>query len=130
MNNPIEKVRVDKWLWGIRLFKTRSLAAEACEKGRITINEIKIKAGRGLKIGEKLIIHRGPWHQEVEVLQLTQSRMSASKVIDFCKDITPSSELEKLKLHQAALASWNITAVAGRPTKKDRRDMSEFLDDW
>jgi ribosome-associated heat shock protein Hsp15 len=125
-----EKIRIDKWLWAVRLYKSRSLAGEACEKGRIKIGELNVKASRLIKVDEIILIHRGPWHQQVKVLKLYERRMSAKLVKDFCEDITAPEELERLKLHQAALASWDIKSGAGRPTKKDRRNMEEFLGDW
>jgi len=130
MSLQLEKVRIDKWLWAVRLYKTRSLAAEACEKGRVKIGLTEVKASRMIKIGEIITLHRGPWHQQLKVLQLNEKRMSASMVIDFCEDITPKEEIERLKTHQAAMASWDIKSGAGRPTKKDRRDMDEYMGDW
>lgn len=130
MTNPDEKVRIDKWMWAVRLYKTRSLAAEACEKGRIKIGILEVKASRMIKPGEIIQLHRGPWHQSVKVLQLQEKRMGASMVKDFCEDITPIEELDRLKSHQMALASWDIKSGAGRPTKKDRRNIDEFLGDW
>jgi ribosome-associated heat shock protein Hsp15 len=123
-----DKVRTDKWLWAVRLYKTRSLAAEACEKGKIRSGEQTLKAGKQIKEGETIIIHRGPWIQTVRVLQLTEKRMGASHVNDFMEDLTPESELEKLKMHLAARADWNPRSGAGRPTKKDRRDMDDFFE--
>jgi len=125
-----DKIRIDKFLWAVRLFKTRQLAAEACEKGRVHILQSAVKPARGVRSGEIIVIHRGPWYQHIEVIAVTEKRMSASFVKDFIKDITPEEELDRLKLHQAALASWNIKRGAGRPTKKDRREMDEFLGDW
>ena len=125
-----DKIRIDKFLWAVRLYKTRQLSAEACEKGRVKILEITVKPARAIRIGEIIVIHRGPWYQHIKVLAITEKRMSAAFVKDFIIDITPAEELDRLKLHQAALASWNIKGGAGRPTKKDRRDMDEFLGDW
>jgi len=124
------KIRIDKWLWAVRLFKTRSLASEACDKGRIKIGDVAVKASRIVKAGDVVLVHRGPWSQLVKVLAPTEKRMSASLAKGFCEDITPVEELEKYKLHQAAQAAWNITPGAGRPTKKDRRQMDDFIGDW
>lgn len=125
-----EKTRIDKYLWAVRMFKTRQLAAEACEKGRVKIADQPVKPARNIKPGEIVVIHRGPWYQHIKVLALLERRVSAEIARSFCEDITPSEEAERLRLHQAALASWNIKGGAGRPTKKDRRDMDEFLGDW
>lgn len=128
--NEIGKNRLDKFLWAVRLFKTRKLSAEACEKGRVKIAGVTVKAGRNVRPSEVIIIHRGPWYQHLRVVQISQHRMGAALVKDYIEDITPEEELEKLRLHQASMAAWNIKRGDGRPTKKDRRDMDEFLDEW
>ncbi|MBL7922815.1 MAG: RNA-binding S4 domain-containing protein [Bacteroidia bacterium] len=125
-----EKTRIDKYLWAIRLYKTRKLASEACEKGRVKVGGIAVKAGRSIKAGELIVLHRGPWYQHIRILATAERRMSASVVKEFYEDITPTEEMERLQLHQAAMASWNIKRGAGRPTKKDRREMNDFLGDW
>lgn len=123
-----EKVRIDKWLWAVRLFKTRSLAAEACEKGKVMSGNQVQKAGKTVKEGEIIQIHRGPWTQTIQVLKLTGKRMGAAMVSEFMADLTTESEIQKFKDYQAARAEWNPKHGPGRPTKKDRRDIDEFLD--
>lgn len=130
MTNSAEKIRIDKWMWAVRLYKTRSIAAESCTKDRVKINDITCKPSRIVKSGEILILHRGPWHQHIKIIALADKRMNASFVKDFYEDVTPAEELERLKLHRAAIASWNIKDGAGRPTKKDRRDIDEFMGDF
>lgn len=125
-----DKTRIDKYLWAVRLFKTRALAAEACDKGRVRISDLNVKAGKAVKCGETIVIHRGPWHQHIRVLALSEKRMSATLVKEFYEDITPPEETERLKLHQAAMSAWNVKSGSGRPTKKDRRQMDDFLGDW
>ena len=125
-----EKTRIDKYLWAVRMYKTRQLAAEACEKGRVKIGGLTVKAARSVKTEEVIVLHRGPWYQHIKVLALIERRVSPQIAREFCEDVTPPEEKERLQLHQAALASWNVKSGAGRPTKKDRRDMDEFLGDW
>lgn len=125
-----DKVRIDKWLWAVRLFKTRSLAAEACDKGRIRIGDIVVKPSRSIKKEEIIVLHRGPWRQHIKVIDITERRMGAAHVKDYLLDITPDDELEKNRLHQLAQAAWNIKYGAGRPTKKDRREIDDFTSDW
>lgn len=125
-----DKIRIDKFLWAVRLYKTRQLAAEACDKGRVKIGETAVKPSRAIRRDEIVILHRGPWYQHIKVHAISEKRMAASYVKDFITDITPDEELERLRLHQAALAAWNIKGGTGRPTKKDRRQMDEFLGDW
>jgi ribosome-associated heat shock protein Hsp15 len=121
------KVRADKWLWAVRLFKTRSLAATACEKGKIRIGEQVIKAGKNLKEGDIINLHQGAWMQTVRVVQLTEKRMGAVLVNEFMEDLTTTEELEKLKSYQVARADWNPKYGSGRPTKKDRREMDDYF---
>ena len=123
-------VRIDKWLWAVRLFKTRSLAAESCDKGRVRIGDLSVKPSRNVKVGEVVVLHRGPWYQHVKVLQITEKRMGAAYVKDFLEDITPLAEVEKNRLHQLAQAAWNIKGGVGRPTKKNRREIDGFTSDW
>lgn len=123
----MDKVRADKWLWSVRIFKTRTKAADMCEKGNVKIDGHEIKASRHLKAGDKIEIRKGPFHLEFEVLQLTDKRMAAKLVPDFCKEITPSEEIEKMQMHALALKSMRQPGD-GRPTKRERRALDEFLD--
>ena len=70
-----DKIRIDKFLWAIRLYKTRALAAEACERGRVKIGDLNVKASRSVKVGETIVVHRVPWHQHIYVLKVTQKIM-------------------------------------------------------
>lgn len=126
-HHPSEIVRVDKWLWAVRLFKTRSLAAAACDKGKISISGQQVKASRIVKPGDKISIRSGAFTMQYEVLQLTTNRLPAKLVADFCKDMTTSEELEKIKLHSMEIRGYGNRGD-GRPTKKDRRELDEFRD--
>jgi ribosome-associated heat shock protein Hsp15 len=127
----VEKVRIDKWLWAVRLFKTRTLAAGFCERGRVRILDQEVKASRMVKPGDIIVIHLGPFQKHVVVKALSEKRMSASLVKDFMDDITPPEEVERLRIHRLAAASY-VVRGQGRPTKKDRRDLDDFMDfeDW
>jgi ribosome-associated heat shock protein Hsp15 len=78
-----EKVRIDKWLWSVRLFKTRSLSAEACDKGKVRITDQTVKASRTIKIGDVIVVHRGPWLQTVKVVSVIERRIGPALVKDF-----------------------------------------------
>lgn len=130
MEHIQSKTRTDKYLWAVRIFKTRALAAEACEKGRIRVLDVTVKASRNVKPGEVIVIHRGPWHQHIRVIALSERRMSAALVNGYYEDITPAEELERFRLHQATLAAFQLKQGSGRPTKRDRRQMDDFLGDW
>ena len=83
-----EKIRIDKWMWAVRLFKTRTLAADYCERGRVKINENPVKASRIVKPGDVIDIHMGPFQKKIKVLQLVEKRMGAQLVKDFFEDLT------------------------------------------
>lgn len=123
----LSKTRLDKWLYAVRLYKTRSLAAEACDKERVQVNSLAAKPSRNIKTGDHIIIHLGPYKKHVKVLQLSEKRMGAPMVVNYYTDITPKEEIEKLNAYKAAMASYGVRG-AGRPTKKDRRDLDEFYD--
>ena len=123
------EVRIDKWLWAVRLFKTRTIAIEACKKGRITIKGITIKPSRMIKIGDVIEVRRPPITYSFEVLNLSESRMGAKLVHDFMKDVTPASQLEILELSKVS-GFVDRARGTGRPTKKERRDLEDFTDDY
>ena len=120
-------VRIDKYLWSVRIFKTRSLASTFCEKGKVIVNGNPVKASHNVKKGEIISIRKGAFHFQYEVLEITDKRMQAKLVIDFCKDITPTEEIERMKLHSIATKHFRSKG-SGRPTKKERRAMDDFLD--
>ena len=122
-----EKLRIDKWMWAVRLFKTRTLASDYCERGRVKIDENTVKASRTVKPGNVIDIHMGPFQRKIKVLQLVDKRMGAQLVKYFLEDLTSEEEMEKLRIYKAAAASYSLTNK-GRPTKKDRRELDEFLD--
>lgn len=125
-----EKVRIDKWLWAVRLFKTRSLSAEACEKGKIRMADQVVKASRTIKPGDVITLHRGTWQQTVKVVNVIERRIGAPLVKEFMEDFTTDGELEKFRLYQLAQASFHFKGGEGRPTKKERRDIDDYTTDW
>ncbi|WP_165021323.1 MULTISPECIES: RNA-binding S4 domain-containing protein [unclassified Dysgonomonas] len=123
------EVRIDKWLWAVRLFKTRTIAIEACKKGRITMKGMNIKPSRMVKVGDIIEIRKQPITYSFEVLDLTERRMGAKLVSGFMKDVTPASQLEILELSKAS-GFVDRARGTGRPTKKDRRELEQFSDDY
>ena len=115
-----ENVRIDKWLWAIRVYKTRSLATEACRSARVRIGGQIIKPSREIKINDEVSIHLGIYTKSVRVKALLHNRVSAALVPNFLEDITPQSELDKLKIQQEMKPEFRPRGV-GRPTKKHRR---------
>lgn len=121
------EVRIDKWLWAVRLFKTRSLAAEACKKGKVLISGMEVKASRNIKVGDVVCIKNNPVLFSFEVLALAENRMGAKLVPDFIKDVTAPDQRELYELGKIA-ARNNRMKGTGRPTKKDRRDLEDFFE--
>lgn len=126
MNYKIEQnIRVDKWLWAVRLYKTRSLATDACDNGRINIQGMRVKPSRNLKVGDVIEVKMPPITRTYIVKGLLGQRLSATLVKEFIEDITPSDQLKILEDSR-----WQHTVYRdpgeGRPTKKDRRDIEEL----
>ncbi|MCI5706090.1 MAG: RNA-binding S4 domain-containing protein [Odoribacter sp.] len=115
-----EKVRIDKWLWAVRIFKTRSLAAEECNKGHVSIGDVHVKPSRELKGGEVVKVRVPPIERHYLVKQLTIKRMSAQLAVDFVEDVTPPETLALLNAVKAYGFEYRPRGL-GRPTKKDRR---------
>lgn len=115
-----EKLRIDKWLWAVRIFKTRSQAAEACKKGRIFVDKIAVKASREIQIGDIIGVRRPPITYEYEVLGLSSKRMGAKLTVDFVKDITPKEQLDFLESTKTSGFEYRDKGL-GRPTKLQRR---------
>lgn len=115
-----DKVRIDKWLWAVRIFKTRSLAAEACNKGHVTIGEVHAKPSRELKGGEIVKVRMAPIERHYLVKQLTDKRMSAQLAVNFVEDVTPPETLALLNSVKAYGFETRPRGL-GRPTKRDRR---------
>lgn len=121
------EVRIDKWLWAVRLFKTRSLAAEACKKGKVIMNNVQVKPSRNVKVGDVVCIRRNPVLFSFKVLALSENRMNAKLVPGFMENVTTPDQLELVEL--AKIASQNgRDRGTGRPTKKERRDIDEFFE--
>ncbi len=124
----MEKVRIDKWLWAMRLFKTRTQASKACDLNRVSISDQVIKPSRQIKVGDSIEIKwSGGLKRTIEVLQLTEKRLGAKLVAEYYKDHTPQKEIDDYKARVARAAAYRDPGT-GRPTKKDRRDMDDFLD--
>ena len=120
-----DHVRIDKWLWAVRVFKTRSLASEACKKGYVTINGDSVKSSRYIKEGETVSVRKSPVTYSYLVKGLIQKRVGAKLVSDYMEDVTPEKELEILEMRKHM--SWfDRDRGAGRPTKKDRRDIDKL----
>ncbi len=122
------ETRVDKYLFAMRIYKTRSIAADACKKGRITMRGVELKPSRTFKIGDTFSVRKGPITYTYQVLQLSENRLGARLVPEYLRDITAPDQLELLELARLAGANGRDRGT-GRPTKKDRREIELFMSD-
>ena len=124
-----ENIRIDKFLWAVRIFKTRSIASDACRKGRIIINNIQVKPSRTVTKNEIIIVKKLPVVFTYEVIELVGKRVSAKQVADFIRDLTSEEEKVKSKTgNQEGIG--HRTKGTGRPTKKERRTIDRLSDDF
>jgi len=124
-------VRIDKYLWSIRVFKTRSKATEACKKGKVLVQEKSIKPAREISINDIILVKKKAINYQFQVKELPKNRVGPKLVEDYVIDITPQSELDKkemIKLGKPMISSTK-RKFKGRPTKKERRDREKFLDE-
>jgi ribosome-associated heat shock protein Hsp15 len=119
------EVRLDKWLWSVRLYKTRSLATDACRLGKVTCGGVIAKASREVKIGDKYEINIDQLHKIIEVKDILNNRTSAKFVENFMIDITPKEEYDRIEFARK-FAFEKREHGAGRPTKKERRNIESF----
>lgn len=129
MATETEKLRIDKYLWAIRIFKTRSLATEACKAGRVKLNGQNIKPSYVVKVGETYSIQKGIERKVIKVTGLLERRSDAKTAVQFYEDHTPVEETYAFKsTFQAPILKRD--RGAGRPTKRDRREIDELKSDW
>lgn len=124
----MSEVRIDKYLWAMRIYKTRSIAADACKNGRITMDGVQLKPSRTFHIGDVFNVRKGPITYTYRVLQLSENRLGAKLVPEYLRDCTAPEQLELLELARLAGQSGRDRGT-GRPTKKDRRDIETFFDE-
>jgi ribosome-associated heat shock protein Hsp15 len=121
-------MRVDKYLWCIRYYKTRNIATEACKKGHVKINNSSIKPSKLVFNGDKLTIRKNQINYQLEILDIPTNRVSAKLVDIYRKDVTPKEEFEKVELLKYSKDYYRKKGV-GRPTKKDRRDIEDYTNE-
>jgi ribosome-associated heat shock protein Hsp15 len=124
-----EKLRLDKYLWAIRLFKTRSLATTACNSGKVKYEEEQAKPGKNVHLGDIYDVRTEGKRWRIKVIGLLHTRLKYEEAIKYYLDITPEEELERLKYQAASFHTGKRPSKIGRPTKKERRDLDDFLDD-
>ena len=124
-----EKLRIDKYLWAIRAFKTRSVATEACKAGRVKLAGQNLKASHVVKLGEIYTLQKGPDKRVIKVAGLLERRVDAKTAVNFYEDLTP---VEETHVYKSMFHSPNLSRDrgAGRPTKKDRREIDDLQEGW
>lgn len=123
-----DQVRIDKWLWAVRIFKTRSIATDACNKGRVLINDVRVKPSKTVAVGDQISVVKPPVTFRFKVLAPAVNRVGAKEVPNLMENITPKEQYDILEMSRMATFSKR-DAGAGRPTKKDRRDIDSFMED-
>ena len=124
-----EKLRLDKYLWSIRLFKTRSQASEACDKGKVKQNGTSVKAAKTVSVGDEYEVKTEARKWVIKVTGLLHTRVQYSEAITHYIDLTPAEEIEKTKSLQESFHTGKRLSKIGRPTKKQRRDLEGFMDE-
>ncbi len=120
-----KNVRIDKWLWAVRIFKTRNLAAEACKKKKVSLNGKPVKSSKLIKVMDTITVTRLPVTYTYRVIDLIQKRISAKLVADYVENQTPETEMDKL-IRPRQVISGNREKGTGRPTKKERRTLDDL----
>ena len=123
----MNEARIDKWMWAVRIFKTRTIAAEACKKGRISINGALAKAARTVKPGDIIQVRKPPVTYSFKVLQPIEKRVGAKLVAEMMENVTTPEQYELLEMSRVS-GFVNRAKGTGRPTKKDRRSLEEFTE--
>lgn len=123
-----EKLRIDKYLWSIRIFKTRSLASDACDKGRVKLNGAAVKASKVVNTGDEYEVKTEARKWVIRVTGLLHTRVQYSEAVNYYIDLTPAEELERIRTEAASFHTGKRLSKIGRPTKRERRDLGDFLD--
>ena len=122
-----KEVRIDKWIWAMRIFKTRTIAAEACKKGRVMVGDVAVKPSRTVKPGDIVSVRKPPVTYSFRVKAVTENRLGAKLVPDYMENITPQSELDLLDIVKIS-GFIDRRKGLGRPTKREGRDLQAFTD--
>lgn len=125
----MSEVRIDKWLWAARIYKTRSIATQACKIGRVFVEGVEAKPARLIREGDVVQVRKSPITYHFQVLKPIQNRVGAKLVSEVYKNVTPAEEYELLEMNRIS-GFINRNRGMGRPTKKERRQLDDFLDPY
>ena len=123
-----EKLRLDKYLWAIRLFKTRTDSAAACDRGKVKHNDVQVKAAKQVHVGDEYEVKTEAKRWRIKVAALLHNRVAYSEAIKYYIDITPAEEIERLQFQASSFHTGKRLSKLGRPTKKQRRDLDDFME--
>lgn len=123
-----EVARIDKWLWAARIFKTRSIAVDACKNGRVTINGVNVKPSHLVKVGETVAVRKPPVTYSFKILKTIEQRVGAKLLPEIYENVTTPDQYELLEMNRIS-GFVDRARGTGRPTKKDRRDMDAFFNE-
>ena len=124
-----DKLRIDKYLWCIRLFKTRSLSAAACDSGKEKFAGTAVKAAKAVSVGDEYEVKTEAKRWKILVTGLLENRVKYEEALKYYTDITPAEEIQRLQYQAASFHTGKRPSKIGRPTKKERRELDDFLDD-
>ena len=123
-----DQARIDKWLWAVRIYKTRSIAAEACKKGHVSIGERTAKPAHNVRVGDIVSVKKAPITYSFKVLQCAEHRVGAKLVPELMENVTPQEQYNILEMSKMS-GFIDRARGTGRPTKKERRDLDTFVED-
>ena len=122
----LEEARIDKWLWSARIFKTRTIAADACKNGRVMVNDVQVKPSRMVKVGDKVSVRKSPVTYSFKILKTIEQRVGAKLLPEIYENVTPPDQYELLEMTRIS-GFVDRQRGTGRPTKKERRALDEFI---
>ena len=123
-----EQARIDKWLWAVRIYKTRSIAAEACKKGHVSIGDRTAKPAHNIRVGDIVNVKKAPVTYSFRVLKCAENRVGAKLVPELMENVTPQEQYEILEMSRMSEFVGRARGT-GRPTKKERRDLDQFVEE-
>ena len=123
-----EQARIDKWLWAVRIYKTRSIAAEACKKGHVSIGDRTAKPAHNIRVGDVVNVKKAPITYSFKVLKCAENRVGAKLVPELMENVTPQEQYEILEMSRMS-GFVDRARGTGRPTKKERRDLDQFVEE-
>jgi len=122
----MNEARIDKWLWAARIFKTRTIAADACKNGRVAVNDVGVKPSRMVKVGDTVSVRKPPVTYSFKILKTIEQRVGAKLLPEIYENVTPADQYELLEMNRIS-GFVDRARGTGRPTKKDRRAMDAFV---